>query len=42
MGHRQFREMLDAGRPSEDAAAAFVSTVIEAASRGDERVISGW
>ena len=41
MGHRQFREMLDAGRPSEDAAAAFVSTVIEAASRGDERVISG-
>ena len=39
-GHRQFREMVDAGRPSEDAAAAFVSTVIEAASRGDQRVIS--
>jgi len=39
-GHRQFKEMLDAGRPKEDAAAAFVSTVIEAASSGDERVLS--
>jgi|TARA_R110002051_G_scaffold39557_9_gene83255 hypothetical protein len=39
-GHRQFKEMMDAGRPKEDAAAAFVSTVIEAAGRGDQRVIS--
>tara|TARA_R110002020_G_scaffold39307_3_gene117066 strand:- start:5987 stop:6466 length:480 start_codon:yes stop_codon:yes gene_type:complete len=40
VGHRQFKEMVHAGRPTEDAAAAFVSTVIEAASRGDQRVIS--
>jgi len=40
VGHRQFKEMVDAGRPVDDAAAAFVSTVIEAATSGDERVLS--
>jgi hypothetical protein len=39
-GHKQFRELVNAGRPTEDAAAAFVSTIIEAAVRGDDRVIS--
>ena len=38
-GHREFRENLNAGRPTEDAAAGFVRTVIEAASAGDRRVI---
>jgi len=39
-GHREFKEMVSAGRPNEDATASFVRTVIEAAARGDERVIS--
>lgn len=39
-GHRQFREMVDAGRPVEDAASTFVRTVIEAATSGDSRVLS--
>ena len=32
--------MIDAGRPQDEAAARFVSTVIEAATSGDERVLS--
>ena len=40
VGHRQFKEMIDAGRPQDEAAARFVSTVIEAATSGDERVLS--
>lgn len=39
-GHRQFQEMVAAGRPKEDAAANFVKTVIEAAGSGDDRVVS--
>ena len=39
-GHRQFREMVDAGRPVEDAASTFVRSVIEAATSGDSRVLS--
>lgn len=39
-GHREFREMVNVGRPTEDAAASFVRTVIEAAANGDQRVIS--
>ena len=30
-GHREFREMMDAGRPKEDSAARFIHTVLEAA-----------
>ena len=43
VGHRQFQEMLDAGRPKEDSAARFIHTVLEAASgdNPDSRVISG-
>tara|TARA_R100000458_G_scaffold55323_1_gene59175 strand:- start:593 stop:1063 length:471 start_codon:yes stop_codon:yes gene_type:complete len=37
-GHREFQEMLNDGRPKEDAAARFVHTVLEAAGQGDERV----
>ena len=42
-GHRQFREMLDAGRPKEDSAARFIHTVLEAAGGDspDSRVVSG-
>ena len=42
-GHREFREMLDAGKPKEDSAARFVHTILEAASgdNPDQRVISG-
>lgn len=40
VGHKQFKELVDAGRPVDDAAAQFVSTVIEAAASGDERVLS--
>ena len=39
-GHKEYREMVAAGRPTEDAAATFVRTVIDAAGAGDERVIA--
>ena len=41
-GHRGFKEMLDKGRSTEDSAARFVHTVLEAAggSNPDQRVIS--
>ena len=41
-GHREFREMVDAGRPTEDSAARFIHTVLEAAggSNPDQRVLS--
>ena len=41
-GHREFREMLDAGRPKEDSAARFIHTVLEAAGGNspDQRVVS--
>ena len=40
-GHREFREMMDAGRPKEDAAARFIHTVLEAAGGNspDQRVV---
>lgn len=37
-GHREFQDMINEGRPKEDAAARFVHTVLEAAGQGDERV----
>jgi hypothetical protein len=42
VGHRQFQEMMDAGRPKEDSAARFVHTVLEAAggTNPDQRVLS--
>jgi hypothetical protein len=42
-GHREFKTMMDAGRPKEDSAARFVHTVLEAAGgdKPDPRVISG-
>ena len=41
-GHREFREMLDAGRPKEDSAGRFIHTVLEAAGGNspDQRVVS--
>ena len=41
-GHRVFKEMVDAGRPTEDSAARFIHTVLEAAGgdNPDPRVIS--
>jgi hypothetical protein len=41
-GHREFKQMMDAGRPKEDSAARFVHTVLEAAGgdRPDPRVVS--
>ena len=41
-GHRAFKEMVDAGRPTEDSAARFIHTVLEAASgdNPDPRVLS--
>ena len=41
-GHREFKEMLDAGRPKEDSAARFVHTILEAAGgdKPDPRVLS--
>ena len=41
-GHREFREMVDAGRPTEDSAARFIHTVLEAAggTNPDQRVLS--
>ena len=39
-GHREFQDMLNDGRPKEDAAARFVSTVLEAAGQWDDRVIN--
>ena len=41
-GHREFREMVDAGRPKDDAAARFVHTVLEAAggTTPDQRVVA--
>ena len=40
-GFQEFKKAYDAGTPKEDSAARFVHTVLEAASQGDERVISG-
>jgi len=42
VGHREFKEMMDAGRPKEDSAARFVHTVLEAAGgdKPDPRVLS--
>ena len=42
-GHREFQEMLNAGRGKEDSAARFIHTVLEAAGgdKPDPRVISG-
>ena len=41
-GHREFREMMDAGRPKDDSAARFIHTVLEAAGgdNPDQRVLS--
>ena len=39
-GHREFQDMISKGSPKEDAAARFVSTVLEAAGQGDDRVIN--
>ena len=41
-GHREFKEMIDAGRPKDDSAARFIHTVLEAAggSDPDSRVLS--
>ena len=39
-GFQEFKEMYDSGSPKEDSAARFVHTVLEAASQGDERVLS--
>jgi len=41
-GHREFQEMINAGRPKEDSAARFINTVLEAAggANPDRRVIS--
>ena len=41
-GHREFREMMDAGRPKEDSAARFIHPVLEAAGGNspDQRVVS--
>lgn len=41
-GHREFKAMMDAGRPKEDSAARFVHTVLEAAggNRPDPRVLT--
>ena len=40
-GHREFKEMMDAGRPKEDSAARFIHTVLEAAGGDspDQRVV---
>ena len=39
-GFQEFKTAYDAGSPKEDSAARFVHTVLEAASQGDERVLS--
>ena len=41
-GHRAFKEMGDAGRPTEDSAARFIHTVLEAAGgdNPDQRVLT--
>ena len=41
-GHREFKEMMDAGRPKDDSAARFIHTVLESAggSDPDSRVLS--
>ena len=41
-GHREFRTMMDAGRPKEDSAARFIHSVLEAAGGPDpdSRVLS--
>ena len=41
-GHREFKEMMDAGRPKDDSAARFIHTVLEAAGgdNPDQRVLS--
>ena len=41
-GHREFKEMMDAGRPKEDSAARFIHTVLEAAGGNspDQRVLT--
>ena len=40
-GHREFKTMMDAGRPKEDSAARFIHTVLEAAGgdNPDQRVV---
>ena len=40
-GHREFKTMMDAGRPKEDSAARFIHTVLEAAGGDspDQRVV---
>ena len=40
-GFQEFKTAYDAGRSKEDSAAKFVHTILEAASQGDERVVSG-
>ena len=41
-GHREFKAMMDAGRPKEDSAARFIHTVLEAAGGNspDQRVLT--
>ena len=41
-GHREFKVMMDAGRPKEDSAARFIHTVLEAAGGNspDQRVLT--
>ena len=41
-GHREFKTMMDAGRPKEDSAARFIHTVLEAAGGDspDQRVLT--
>ena len=38
-GFQEFKTAYDSGRPKDESAARFVHTVLEAAGRGDERVI---
>ena len=40
-GFQEFKTAYDSGRSKEDSAAKFVHTILEAASQGDERVVSG-
>ena len=39
-GFQEFKTAWDSGKPKDEAAAKFVHTVLEAAGKGDERVIS--
>ena len=40
-GFQEFKTAYDSGRSKEDSAAKLVHTILEAASQGDERVVSG-